>query len=490
MPLLRHHPATIRRLLVAGILLWSSLSLLSAQEPQSIHYREWLAHREIEPDYAAVDSIAASMPAPLPRAMAPSREIIGYLPYWQYDSYPYLNYQLLTQINYFSAELEYTGDITNDHHWPASQLISYAHDRGVKVKLCATLFGSNLISALLSDPARRQRAIDNLLAAVQNAGADGVDIDFEPLLKSQRNIMVTFMEDLVAAFKNAMPGSIVTMATPAVDWSGAWDYSALADVTDGLFIMGYDYHWSSSTTAGPVSPLDGFSYDVTWTVDDYLYYSGGRNEKLILGLPYYGYDWPVVSNAKYASTTASANSRIYTVAYDMALDHGRLWDAASSTPWIVYQSGGWRQVWYDDSLSLALKYQLALEKDLAGVGMWALGYDGNRRELWGALADHFGIPAVVDTPQYVLLQNYPNPFSITTLIPYELKEGGFTKLTVYNLKGALVRQLVAGYLYSDRYALEFTPVDFSGKKLASGIYFVTLQVDEGPLESRKMTLRK
>jgi spore germination protein YaaH len=478
---------------VAGALLLSALSNLGAQERQSIHIREWLANRDVQPDYATVDSIAAAMPAPLPRAIAPTREIIGYLPSWKYGSYLNLNYQLLTQINYFSAELDGNGNITDYNNWPQTELIDFAHTRGVKVKLCATLLdwsGTGIVSTFLNSAASRQRAIDNLVTAVQNAGADGVDIDIEPLPKSQRDNMVTFMEDLVAAFKNVMPNSIVTMATPAVDWSGAWNYSALADITDALFIMGYDYHWSSSSTAGPVSPLEGFSRDVTWTVNDYLNYSGQRNEKLILGLPYYGYDWPVASSTKYANTTGSANSRIYTVAYDMAHDYGRHWDGASSTPWISYQSGGWRQVWYDDSLSLALKYQLALEKELAGVGMWALGYDDGRPELWGALADHFGVPAVIDTPQYVLLQNYPNPFTATTIIPYELKEGGFSKLAVYNLKGALIQQLVSGYLYRNEYTTEFIPVNASGKRLASGIYFVTLRVDEGPLESRKMILQK
>jgi len=49
----------------------------------------------------------------------------------------------------------------------------------------------------------------------------------------------------------------VTLATPAVDWSSAWDFNALATESDGLFIMGYDYYWKGSSTTGPVSPLKG-----------------------------------------------------------------------------------------------------------------------------------------------------------------------------------------------------------------------------------------
>ncbi|MFB0515566.1 MAG: glycosyl hydrolase family 18 protein [Candidatus Neomarinimicrobiota bacterium] len=373
------------------------IAYLFSQERPPIHLLELEAHREVVVEFARIDSLAAALPPPLPRIIAPSREIIGYLPYWQYDSYPNLDYNLLTQINYFSAELDTNGNIINDHNWPRAELINFVHTRGVKVKLCATLFdwgGTNKIETLLSSSANRQRAIDNLLAEVQAAGADGVDIDFEPLPASQRDNMVNFMQDLTNAVHNNIPGSLVTMATPAVDWSGAWDYNALARIVDGLFIMAYDYHWSSSPTAGPVSPLDGFSWNVRRTVNDYLTKTGSNSSKIVLGLPYYGYDWPVSSTAKYAATTSTGQSRIYSQASSMAETYGSNWDNNSFTPWFNYQSEGIRQVWYDDSLSLSLKYNLALDKDLAGVGMWALGYDGDQLELWGALADHFtaGVP--------------------------------------------------------------------------------------------------
>jgi len=378
---------------VRGLLLWLTIflvpRLVPAQDRPSIHMLELEAHRDVIVDYARIDSIAAALPPPLPRALVPTREIVGYLPYWQYGSYLNLNYNLLTQINYFSAELDGSGNITNLNGWPRTELIDFAHARDVKVKLCATLFGGTSLATLLGSATNRQRAINNLLDEVQAAGAAGVDIDFELMPSGQKENMVTFMQDLTTAFHTNIPGSIVTMAMPAVDWSGRWDYNALAGIVDGLFIMGYDYHWKGSDNAGPVSPLGGFTYNVTWTVNDYLTKTGNNTAKIILGLPYYGQDWPVTSSTKYATTTGNGSAVLYSAAVVDAGTYGRLWDSNSSTPWYNYQSGGWHQVWYDDSLSLSLKYDLALEKDLAGVGMWALGYDGERPELWGALADHF-----------------------------------------------------------------------------------------------------
>ena len=89
-----------------------------------------------------------------------------------------------------------------------------------------------------------------------------LDIDFELLPTSQRDNLVLFMQDLSTAFHNEMDDPIITMATPAVDWNNAWDYDSLAQITDGLFIMGYNYFYSGSSTAGPVSPLGGYFYDL------------------------------------------------------------------------------------------------------------------------------------------------------------------------------------------------------------------------------------
>ncbi len=382
---------------------------LAAQERPGIHIREHLAHRADVIPYARIDSLATALPAPLPRAVAPSHTIIGYLPYWEYGRYPDLDYNLLSQINFFGVDVNDDGTLGDDHNWPASGLVNFAHSRGVQVKLTAIAFGGAKLTALLGSAANRQRAISNLLSLVRNAGADGIDIDFEALPSAQRANMVAFMTALADSFRTRLPGAIITLALPAVDWGDAWDINALAQIVDGLFIMAYDYHWDKGPEAGPVSPLAGTSpqnsRNVTLTVGDYLSKTGGDGSKLILGIPYYGYDWPVAGTAKYAPTTGTGTARLYATVIDDAATYGRQWDGASSTPWFNYASGGDRQVWYDDSLSLALKYQLAVSSNLAGVGMWALGYDGDRSELWGALADQFGPPGIPQRPSIWAVRN-------------------------------------------------------------------------------------
>ena len=375
------------------ILLILLVSDLISEEWKPIHYKELLKHKDDVINYESIDDSAKNIDLDYRTSRNLSHRVIGYLPYWQYSYYPSLDYNLLTEINYFSAELNSQGDIVNTNNWENLDLVDFAHERGVKVKLCATLFGSAELTTLLNNSINRQNAINNLLSLVLLMNADGIDIDFELLPFSQRNNLVLFMQNLSNTFHEQMDDPIITMATPAVDWSDAWNYNALAQITDGLFIMGYDYSYSGSEFAGPVSPLGGYYYDLEYTVNDYINKTNGQLDKLILGLPYYGYDWPVINSSINSSTTEIATARVYAEAIDMAYDFGYIWHNESNTPWFTYidNSQNWRQCWFDDSNSLTTKYQFAKESGLSGIGMWALGYDGNSEDLWNVLYDNFNM---------------------------------------------------------------------------------------------------
>ena len=106
------------------------------------------------------------------------------------------------------------------------------------------------------------------------------------------------------------------------------------------------------------------------------------------------------SGAKYGYSTAVN----YETLVDLVEQHGRRWDAAEQSPYVVYRRENctstfgcvtsWRQVYYDDAASMKLRYALVNDYDLRGAGMWALGYDGRRPELWNVLADKFVAPTI------------------------------------------------------------------------------------------------
>ena len=341
---------------------------------------------------STIEEKSFQKPIPLQqRTTIPIKTVFGYHPYWMNSAYPNYNYNLLSTIAYFGVDVDSYGNITDRNDWPLTGLINTAHSYGVKVVLVAINFNQNSLTTLLSNSTNRSRLINNLLYEVTSANADGINIDFERFPVSQKQNLNLFMKALADTFHKHIPNSSVSIALPAVNWSNKFDYYTLATICDALFIMGYNYHWTGSSNAGPVAPLTGWgTYNITWTVNDYLSATQGQKDKIVLGLPYYGIIWPTSSSARGAAAIGSGSSRRYSVAESEAQSTGKLWDAESQTPWYCYQTGNWYQCWYDDSLSLSLKYQLAVDEDLQGLGMWALGYDGNRPELWGALRDLLG----------------------------------------------------------------------------------------------------
>jgi len=176
------------------------------------------------------------------------------------------------------------------------------------------------------------------------------------------------------------------------------DPRSLATSADALFIMAYDFHRPESANAGPVSPLGGTyktsRLNLTTAIKSYLDVVPAN--KLILGLPFYGYDW-VVEDASPMSTRIEGNDSIgfsksisYAEVTDLLIKKQLkpLWDDIAKTPFINYidkDTGSNHQIWYDNAESLKYKAELAQKNHFLGAGVWAVGYEGGYANLWNAL---------------------------------------------------------------------------------------------------------
>ncbi len=100
-------------------------------------------------------------------------------------------------------------------------------------------------------------------------------------------------------------------------------------------------------------------------------------------------------------------------------------------------------------------------------------------------------PNIIDTEKtkiidnFELSQNYPNPFNPTTEIKFRLPESGIVNLTVYNLLGQEITQILSNKYYN---AGEYV-VEFNASYLSSGVYFYKIQTKFGT-QLRKMILMK
>ena len=421
-------------------------------------------------------------------SFAQSKIIFGYHPYWAPPgAYKTYDYSVLTTIGYFSYEVDpATGSYITTHGWNYTPIISYAHQRGVKVVLVVTNFGFDENDAILTDTLKQDNLIQNLINLLKQRNGDGVNIDFERIRSERRGDLVRFMKRLVSKLKKEIPSAEVSMTIPPVDWRNAFDTGRLSQICDYLILMGYGYSWSGSSRAGPVAPLEGTTYNVKRSVNTYLS-TGVPPNKLVLGVPLYGYDWPVVDSTKMSQTTGKGSPIYYKDAEPKAKTYGKKFDQTTKTPWFNYRkNSNWHQVWYDDSLSLSFKYELVNLKSLAGVSFWALSYEGGRKEIWNGIKSAFtSIISSEPTPSdFELYQNYPNPFNSQTVIKYKVPKLSHIKLTLYDLLGQVVKVLFEGEKAPGEYKLV---LNSSG--LPSGAYLCTLEAN-GLIKTIKMVLVK
>ena len=121
--------------------------------------------------------------------------------------------------------------------------------------------------------------------------------------------------------------------------------------------------------------------------------NGVSNSKLLIGLPYYGYEWETTAGTIPSATTgAFSSSRTYSfVKTNSTGNYGnRQYDFQSETPYYIYQTGGnWRQAFVGDEESLAARYDWVKLLNIGGIGIWALGYDDGYTELWNLLEQKF-----------------------------------------------------------------------------------------------------
>lgn len=326
-----------------------------------------------------------------------SKQVFGWHPYWMGTAYKSYNFSLLSTIAYFSYELNpKTGGYKTIHDWKTTAMIDSAKAHNCDVLLSVTNFGKENNAAFLSNQRAQANFINTLISLLKERNADGVNIDFEAIPRRSRVAFNNFIIDLSSSLKSVRSDYRITLAVPAMDFDNVYDIFQLNQYIDTYVIMGYEFYGANSKVAGPISPLYSgqtwWNYSLETAVNEYLA-AGVPNSKLLLGLPYYGAEWET-QDLRFPSK-AKRFIR-YPMYRNIRKDHytsGCCEDEVSKSKFFVYRDkrNNYRQIWYEDSVSLGYKYDYVIDNNLGGIGIWALGYDNGYTELWELIARKFAL---------------------------------------------------------------------------------------------------
>ncbi|MET0773070.1 MAG: glycosyl hydrolase family 18 protein, partial [Candidatus Limnocylindrales bacterium] len=364
------------------------------------------------PGASADPTVPATPAVPRTRSLA-KHEVFGFLPYWELaNAREAIQLDRLTTLAWFGVEAGRNGRLIwrqggsvppgaagwRDDRWRS--LMADAQAEGVRVVLTVERFswstsGRAQTIKLLRNRAARSRLARQIRKELIESGADGVNLDFEPLPAEVRDQFTLFVRELRRVLERATtqagrPSMQVTFDITAD--VAAYDIPALTadDAADAVFLMAYDFRNGSADYAASHSPLDDpeSGFDIRTTVEELLGVADPAHT--ILGLPWYGRAWTTQGPEPFSPSRVGVrmtppSTSWYRDALPIARENGRNYDPVAQTAWTTYvvKRPGcancpetWRQVWYDDVDGFGAKVAFAQEEGMRGVGMWALGYTG------------------------------------------------------------------------------------------------------------------
>ena len=380
---------------------------------------EGLSYAFTPGDPAEADTRSFALAEVAPAAVGMRREVHGFLPYWMLaDPDTRLDFRILSHVAYFAIGVDAGGNLrkrdadgsltTGWAGWASSTMttiINAAHAKRSRVTLTLTVFAwtsgqAAVQEALLGSASARLNLARQAVAAVRDRGADGINLDFEPLVAGYEDEFVALIRTMRAELHRVVPHARLSFDTFGRPGNYPLERALARGGADAVFVMGYDYRTAGARYAGSIDPLAGPAYDLNETVRAYT--TRVPASRVILGIPYYGRAWSTVSDAVNARTQTGARygysvAVTYATAVELAAEHGRRYDGREVSAWTAYRKESctpthgcvktWRQLYYDDATTLKARYDVVIRARLRGAGIWALGYDGARPELYRALAE-------------------------------------------------------------------------------------------------------
>ena len=231
-------------------------------------------------------------------------------------------------------------------------------------------FSNELAHLLLNDPQLQDKVIVNLIAKLREKGYSGLDVDFEYVFPEDAALYAAFLAKLTQRLE-PLGYPVIAALAPKIssDQRGALyeghDFAAVGAAVSRVLLMTYEWGY----TYGPpmaVAPLPNVRQVVEYALTEI------PAHKIWLGVPNYGYDWPLpfIQGQTKATSISSQQAVALARRYGVAIQY----DERAQSPWFRYTDAEGREheVWFEDARSIRSKLALIPEYGLSGAGYWNL----------------------------------------------------------------------------------------------------------------------
>jgi spore germination protein len=236
--------------------------------------------------------------------------------------------------------------------------------------------GGEVVRKIINNPVLRARHVRDLVdLMIRNINDyDGIDIDYEELAESDAPAFSAFIRELslkLAAFDKVVSVCVYYKSSNSRRYGQYWP--ELIEYVDTLKVMVYNYHYSTSR-AGPICPTKWLQGCL-----EYARLLPGAKDKIIIGLPLYGYDWNKYGTGKARGVTYKDIQKLMR---RHAISPDKIgWDNGESY-FTYWEAGRSHIVYFQDNIAIWQRYNLVVQyRDaVKGITFWQLG--GEDPEIW------------------------------------------------------------------------------------------------------------
>lgn len=259
--------------------------------------------------------------------------------------------------------------------------INWAHQNGYKVWGMIQSDGViETTSEILNDYKLRENLINNIVKLAVSYSLDGVNIDFEYMKESDKDMFTRFIIELSPRLKEY--GKVLSVDVTAPDgspeWSLCYNRYKIAQVADYMIFMAYDQNGISSPKEGTTAGADW----VETNVKKFLGQEEVSKDKLILAMPFYTRLWKETSSGVTSSTVLMKS-------IDSTLPEGveKVWDKDLKQYYVEYtQNGVTYKMWIEDEDSIKAKFDIMNKYELAGAAYWQKDFESSN--IWNIVSEN------------------------------------------------------------------------------------------------------
>lgn len=248
-------------------------------------------------------------------------------------------------------------------------------------------FDSDRAALVLTDSEIQNGLLLDIQRTMRQKGFAGLDVDFEFLPASLADDYAAFLARLQRIL--SPQGYFVWAALapktrpdqPGLLYEGH-DYAKVGAAVDAVLLMTYEWGY----TYGPpmaVAPLPNVRAVLDYAVTEI------PPTKILLGVPNYGYDWPLpfIQGTTRARSISNEEAVRLAIRYGVAIQY----DETAQSPFFHYtdDSGIVHEVWFEDARSMDAKLRLIAEYGFKGAGFWNLMRPSS--QTWLVLASLYDI---------------------------------------------------------------------------------------------------